>query len=184
MKKIVNKSLIKKIIDILICAILIIVLFVVGIQKISNNRLSFFGYRIFRVVSESMTPEYEINDILLVKNTDVENIEIGNDISYLKKFNEDVEIIITHRIVNIEKNSEGELIFHTKGIANSIEDSIVTEEQIYGIVITKIYTLSFIVKLINNIYGFILLVFIPLLVIICSNIKKLIILYKENNDEK
>jgi len=38
--------------------------------------------------------------------------------------------------------------------------------------------------IINYWCGFILVVFIPLILIICSNIKELIIMIKEKNDEK
>ena len=184
MKKIVNKSLIKKIISIIIYAILITVLAIILVQRISNNKLSFFGYRIFRVISESMVPEYNINDILLVKEKNLQDIEIGDDISFQRELNGNSEAVITHRVVNIEKDSEGNLKIHTKGIANTIEDPILRKEQIYGVVVNKFYFLSFINKLINNLYGFIVLVFIPLLVLICLNIKNLITLFKERNNEK
>lgn len=184
MKKIINKNLIKKIASAIIYVVLIIVLCTVVLQKISNNKLSLFGYRIFRVISESMVPEYNINDILLVKDVEVKDIKIGDNISYSKEVNGNLDAIITHKVVNIEKDSNGELIFHTKGIANTLEDPIVKEEQIYGIVVNKVCSLSLINKLINNIFGFILLVFIPLLLIIYSNIKELIMMVKEKNDEE
>lgn len=184
MKKIINKGLIKKIVSAIIYTILIIVLGMVLIQKFSNNKISFLGYRIFRVISESMVPEYNINDILLVKDINIEDIKIGDNISYTKEINGNVDAIITHKVIDIEKDSEGKLFFHTKGIANTLEDPIVKEEQIYGVVVNKVYLLSFINKLINNIFGFILLVFIPLLLTIYSHIKELIMMVKEKNDEE
>lgn len=184
MKKIINKDLIKKNVSAIIYTILIIVLCIVVLQKVSNNNLSLFGYRIFRVISESMVPEYNINDILLVKDIEAKDIKIGDNISYSKEVNGNSDAIITHKVVNIEKDSNGELFFCTKGIANTLEDPIVKEEQIYGIVINKVYSLSLINKLINNIFGFIILVFIPLLLIIYSNIKELIMMVKEKNDEE
>ena len=84
MKKIINKT-----ISVTVYSILIIILCLVAIQKISNNNLSFFGYRIFRVVSESMVPEYNINDILLIKHIKTEEIKIGDNISYLNQVDTD-----------------------------------------------------------------------------------------------
>jgi len=178
------KKTIKRTVSAVVYSILIIVLCIAIIQKISNNNLSFFGYRIFRVVSESMIPEYNINDILLIKNVNTKEIKIGDNISYLNQVDTDLDVIITHKVVNIEKDSEGKLLFHTKGIANTIEDPIVKEEQVYGVVTKKMHLLSLMMKLLNNAYGFILVVFIPLILIICSNIKELIIMIKEKNDEK
>lgn len=179
MKIKINKNSIKKIISSIIYTVLIIVLCVVLMQKLSNNRISFWGYRIFKVISESMMPEYKINDILLVKDIKTENIKIGDNLSYLKEMSKGVNVIITHKVVGIEKDRNGNRLFHTKGIANITEDPVVKEEQIYGVVVNKIYSLSVINKLINNIFGFILLVFVPLLLMIYSCIKDLITMVKE-----
>lgn len=183
MKKIINRRLIKKIVSMILYILLVMVLLVVIIQKISNNNLSFFGYRIFRVASGSMEPEYKVNDILLVKDTAAEEIKKGDNISYKKEIDGKSDLVITHKVIDIDKNFKGELDFHTKGIANTIEDPIVKEEQIYGIVIKKIYLLSFINILIHTIYGFILLVLITL-IMIYSNIKELIMIVKEKKNEE
>ena len=184
MKEKKYKKLIKKIVYFIIYVILITILSIVIIQKFSNNNISFLGYRIFRVVSESMVPEYNINDVLLIKKIKNDDIETGNNISYKKTIGENKEVIITHKVIDIEKDSDGNIIFHTKGLANTIEDPIVKEEQVYGVVIHKIYLLSILNKLINNKYGFLILVIAPLFILVCSNIKELIKLTKEKEDEK
>ena len=178
------KKLIKKVVYAVIYAILIILLSIVSIQKFSNNNLSLFGYRIFRVISESMLPEYQINDIIMVKKVDIEKIGIGNNISYLKKLDENREIIITHKVIRIEQDYNGNKIFHTKGIVNTVEDPIVREEQIYGVAIYKMYLLSFINKLVSNKYGFVISIIIPIVILIYLNLKELITIVKENDDEK
>jgi len=183
-RKIISINLIKKILSMILYILLIIVLCVVIIQKFSNNNLSFFGYRIFRVASGSMVPEYKVNDILLVKDTAAKDIRVGDNISYTKEINEETYSIITHKVIAIDENFKNELDFHTKGIANTLEDPIVKEEQIYGVVVRKLYLLSVINRLINTVYGFILLVIIPLVLIICSNIKELIMMVKGKKNEE
>ena len=181
--KIFNKKTLKWIVQTIIYLVLISLLCIVIIQKFSNNKMSFFGYKIFRVASSSMVPEYNINDILLVKEKDVSEIYEGDDLVYLVVIEYTIKAPITHRVIKIETEENGSLIFHTKGIANTREDPIVREEQIYGVVISKMYLLSILNKIVNNMFGFILLVFIPLIVLIYKNIRELISISKEKKDE-
>jgi len=161
LKKIINKNLIKKVIFWIMYILILIIFCIVITQKISNNNKSVLGFRIFRVATGSMYPEYKVNDVLLIKETKISEIKIGDNIAYRGTINGNPNSVITHKIVDIETNNEGEVDIHTKGIANEIEDPIVKEEQIYGVVVKKIYTLSIINKIITSIYGFILLIVIP-----------------------
>ena len=131
-----------------------------------------------------MEPEYNINDILLVKEINLKEIKVGDNITYLGKIDDSSYAPITHRVINIEEKMDGTLIFYTKGLANIIEDPAVFEDQIYGVVVSKLYILSIINKLVNNMFGYILLIFIPLLILIIKNIKELISMSKEKSDEK
>ena len=73
---IVNNENIKgnKILKIAIMSIRIVVyialalfILVVCMQRFSNNKISFFNFRMFTVVSQSMTPKYDIGDINIEK---------------------------------------------------------------------------------------------------------------------
>ena len=165
--------------------ILILMIFCIVItQKISKNNKSILGFRIFRVATGSMYPEYKVNDVLLVKETKISEIKVGDNIAYIGTVNGEPNSVITHKVIDIETNNEGEVNIHTKGIANEIEDPIVKEEQIYGVVIKKIYTLSIINKIITSIYGFLLLIVIPLLIKIYKTIKQITKITKEKKDEE
>lgn len=133
------------------------------IQRVTDNS-SIMGYRIFTVASESMVPVYEINDVILVKEYDVKTLEVGDDIAYIGKFYEMKDKIVTHRIVRIE-NDEG-LEIYTQGLANSLEDPVITEDQVLGKVVYKFTTISFITKLVRNKVGFFFLIFIPLVLVL------------------
>ena len=61
----------------------IYILIVVAIPKITNNKVTIGGYRIFRIISESMVPVYNINDVILVKVT----AEDGSIANYAIKLN-------------------------------------------------------------------------------------------------
>jgi signal peptidase len=75
------------------------------------------GYRVFNVISGSMEPKYSVGDLIYVKAVDVNDIKVGDDITFI--LNEDL-MVATHRVVRIDAEKQH---FYTKGLANDIEDS-------------------------------------------------------------
>ena len=179
-----NKALkiIGNIIYYILLALVILILAVVILQRVSKNNASIGGIRIFNIVTESMFPEYQIGDVLISKKIEPSKIKVGDDLVYLGTEQGFAGRVVTHRVVDIEE-SDGKYRFHTKGLANEVEDPVVQENQIYGIVIYKTYILSFITKIINNIYGFYFLIFIPLTILIIVKFVK-ILNEKEKDDFK
>lgn len=134
--------------------IVILMLMVVVLQRFSNNEKSILGYRMYTVVSGSMMPAYEVGDIVVSKEIDAKDLNVGDHIVYLGKKGSLSNMIITHRIEEIEKKSDGTYRIVTQGIANSMQDPEINESQIYGKVIYKMKFLSFINKKMKNIYVF------------------------------
>ena len=143
MKK--SKKLAKLIITtfrIIMFVVLVAFIIVVCLQRFSNNKLSFFNYRMFTVVSQSMTPKYDIGDVLISKQVKPEEIKENDVISYLGTYGDFTDKVITHRVVGIHRNEDGKYYFRTKGDANLVEDPIVMEDQLYGVVVYKSIILS------------------------------------------
>ena len=160
-------SIVKFILSIIIILIVVIIL----VQRFSNNNMSVAGYRIFTVVTESMVPKYVVGDVLLVKEINPEQIKVEDDVTYMGKVGSFADKIVTHQVINIESGEDGKLKFHTKGIANDEEDPLVSEEQIYGVVQTKLKVLTYLNGIINNMYGMYFLIVIPLAIIIFTEFK-------------
>ena len=165
------------------CAIIFIIIFVsfVLIQRFSNNKFSIGGYRMFSVVSESMAPTYVVGDIILTKKVDSKDIKVGDDVSYLGTEGSFGDKVITHRIILADKEN-GEYVFQTKGINNPTPDPIIKGSQIYGKVFYKPVLLSKMNKAIATSEGFYLCIFVPLALVIGSEILiSLIERYKEKH---
>ena len=75
------------------------------------------GYECYTVISGSMQPEYNVGDLLYVKDANVNTIKVGDPITFI--LNEDL-VVATHRVVRIDAENQR---FYTKGDANEIEDS-------------------------------------------------------------
>lgn len=163
---------------ILIVAILLVVL----LQRVSNNNIAIGGIRVFNIVSESMVPKYVIGDVLVAKSIQPSEIKVGDDVSYLGAVDSFKGKIVTHQVIQIEQQ-DGVYKFHTKGIANPEEDPLVSQEQIYGKIVYKTKVLSLISKVINNIYGFYFLVFVPITILIVIKIREIYISIKEKQED-
>ena len=141
---------------------------VVCMQRFSDNKISFFNYRMFTVVSQSMTPKYDIGDVLISKETKPSEVKEGDVISYLGSYGDFSGKVITHRVVGTELREDGKYYYRTKGDANIVEDPIVVEDQLYGVVVYRSLILSLIYRIVSTKIGFYLFIIIPILFIIGS----------------
>ena len=177
-------KIIKSIFNILIVLLVMAFVFMVCLQRFSDNKFSLFNYRMFTVVTGSMEPKYNIGDILIAKETDPSEIKIGDSISYLAKSDEIRGNVVTHVVVNITKDENGHYLFHSKGLTNLIEDPVVHEEQLFGVVVYKTKLLSFVKKIVSTDIGMILFIIIPILYIIVSEMVAYLIEKEEKRKEK
>lgn len=178
-----NKTLkvIGNILYILLFVIVVFMLIVVILQRTSDNSISLEGYRLFTVATGSMEPKYEVGDILISKQVNPNEIQVGDDVVYKGNTGSFEDKVVTHQVVSIrEENGEKKLT--TKGIANTEEDPEIDVDQVYGKVIYKVKTLSFIGQMIKNIYVFYFVIFVPIAIIIFRQIRS--ILRKDDDEEK
>ena len=182
LKKIKENKILKLIGDILyilLFVIVVLMLIVVILQRVTDNSISLGGYRLFTVATGSMEPKYEVGDILISKQVDANQIHVGDDVVYKGDEGSFKDKVVTHQVVSIrEENGEKKLT--TKGIANTEEDPEIESNQVYGKVIYKVKTLSFIGQMIKNIYIFYFVIFVPIAIIIFRQIRSLL---RKDDDE-
>lgn len=121
-----------------ILAAALVIVIITMIARLSGNTPSFFGYSVFRVSSGSMTPAYEIGDVIIVKDCDPMSLNKGDVITYNGKSGEMAGKIVTHRVVKEPFKTGGEYFVKTKGDANPLEDPEVNVKDIQGKVEAKI----------------------------------------------
>mgnify|MGYP004577375341 FL=1 len=186
MEKKENKGLkiVKSVLNFVIALLVILFVIVVVLQRFSNNKLSFFNLRMFTVVSGSMKPTYDIGDVLISKETDASKIKVGDTISYLGRAGSFRDKVITHKVVGIEKDENGKYVFRTKGTANLVEDPLVYQDQLYGVVVYKVKLLSLIYKIVSTKYGMLIFVIIPLFYVIGSEILSFMLEKEEKRRSK
>lgn len=125
---------------------ILIVIALMGVRTTDTGQLSFFGYRPVVVVSGSMLPSIQINSISILHECDFNSIKVGDVIMYYNPYR---EINITHRVVDIQYNADGNAeSFVTRGDANDTSDGIeVTPDLFKGELVRTFNSVAPIVSL-------------------------------------
>lgn len=153
--------MLKKICGFLSGIILIVLALLAGILIIPK----LMGYEEMAVLTGSMEPEYPVGSLIYVKETEPENLQVGDVITY--KLSGDT--VVTHRIVEIDTEAQ---TVTTKGDANESNDgqpipyaSIVGKAEFkvpyLGFISMNIKTPKGIIAICGILVVIILLTFIP-----------------------
>ena len=122
------------------------------------------------VLSGSMSGEaedhIEIGDLIFVGKTEADELEVGNVITFM-----DGDVVVTHRIVEITTDSDGKLLFTTKGDANNAEDlRPVSEDNLVGIYKSRIAGVGNFALFLQTPMGMVLFIALPLLAFVIYDI--------------
>lgn len=163
-KNMETKKILKIIQNIITVVIIIIGLFlIVTLFPIKNN------YQVKVVLSGSMEPTIHTGSVVIIKPSSQYKIR---DIVIFGKDTK-TEIPTTHRIVS-SRAVGGVMLFTTKGDAN--EDTDATEirpSDIHGKVLFSVPFMGYVISFVRKPLGIIVVIFIPALVIIYDEIKKI-----------
>ncbi|MBO0991630.1 signal peptidase I SipW [Bacillus sp. SD088] len=114
MKKILKW--LNQIVSILLIVLLISMVFIIIASRSAGGEPSLFGYQLKAVLSGSMEPELKTGSIILVQQTEDTTNFAKNDVI---TFRTNENILITHRVIEMENNGEQYL---TQGDANNAPD--------------------------------------------------------------
>lgn len=88
-----------------------------------------FGFTPYAIISPSMTPDYQVGDLVYVKKVEPEKIKVGDVLTFVA--NADLTVV-THRVEEVDWESH---CFYTKGDANFSRDMApVAYENVVGVV--------------------------------------------------
>lgn len=151
-----------KIFFVTILSILVIVNVVIFAKSILFPKMvpSIFGYKPFIVLSGSMKGTFNYGDMIVVKDIDPKEIEIGDVIS----FRNSKDFVTTHRIV--DKSKTNSKCYVTKGDNNNGNDlDEVCPKQVEGKYLYRIAGLGSVILFIHEPIGFIIMM--AMIIILC-----------------
>ena len=112
---------------------------------------SLFGYRYYNVLTGSMSPVYNVGDMIFVKVSDKgSDINVGDVITFNPSLDSDA--YLTHRVTEKIENYEGtgKTCFRTKGDANKVGDSfLIDSSRVIGKVTFGIPGLGYVVRFVQ-----------------------------------
>lgn len=184
-------KIIKKLVSIISAVIFVVCLLLLAVVLMTpkgangSKVVNIAGYSIMSVISPSMDPEYKIGDIVIIKETDASELKKGDVITFSSLDPVLQGGPVTHRINNIIEEN-GVVKFETKGDANKVVDSdLVTEDRIYGKVQFKIPAVGKAVNLLQtNKIAFFLIVILPMLLIMASEVKDIILIARSGDEDE
>jgi signal peptidase len=116
------------------------------------------GYSSYVIYSGSMDPTVKVGSLLLTRPVDVEDLQVGDVITYRSPGN---HTNLTHRIVDI-RQQEGEWVFQTKGDASLEPDprEVILRGKVSRMAFDIPY-LGYVVDFAKSIQGVVLLLLVP-----------------------
>lgn len=142
---------------IILCILLIAI---IVLQKVTDNNGSIAGYRIFRVVSGSMIPRFDIGEVVICKQVTGDEIELGDTIVYRGKTGDLNGKLIMHEVIAKIYDENDNLKITAKGLLNGIEDPDITEDEVLGVVKLSSTVLSLLYNLTTSTYSSFIIIFI------------------------
>lgn len=147
-------------IEITILVVITLTCLLLIVQSTLLKNKSILGFRSYVIASNSMYPVLEYGDVILIKELDYDDIEVGDIITYYGEVGEFKDKNITHEVVEIIYEDDIKYL-KTKGRANTSVDPKVSSSQVFGKFIYRFVLLSFMSKIVRNELGFVLFIFIP-----------------------
>ena len=123
----------KKFIKIVTDILLVIVLVIAAVLYIPR----LMGLKTYKVLSGSMEPEYHVGSVVYVEKSSIDDIEVGDVITFYINDN----TVVTHRVVDKDNDTES---FHTKD--DTEDGGSVAYDKVVGKVVLNVPYLGYILR--------------------------------------
>jgi len=128
-----------------------------------------FGWRVDTVFSGSMEPKLKVGSVVVTRPVKAEEIKVGDIITFYSPLK---ERLTSHRVVAVEQGSSFD--FRTKGDASEDADPfLVPDQNVVGKVCFAIPWLGYVTQFVKTPVGLLLIICIPGLVIIVTEIRSI-----------
>ncbi len=122
---------------------------------IPSQTIKIFQFKPYVVVTESMEPVINVNDLIIVTNPNLDELEIGDIVT----FSADIDYngtkeVVTHYIYSIETNSQGNRTYRTVRNESDVPDAwILLDDDILGSYAFKIPKLGVLINFAKSPFG-------------------------------
>jgi signal peptidase I len=181
-------QLISNIIGYAVFSFIFIMVLIVSVQSISGGTPNFFGYVYYYIQTNSMDGDYEdsfsaktVVISKLINEEDCYSLKVGDIITF-EPHDASLPSYVTtetHRIIDIDYEDKTIITQGDNKLTNKIPDKQISFSQVKSKFIKKSPTLTWLYTVLRSFWGFFLLIFLPLSVLIGVNIFTQINAYKK-----
>lgn len=130
------------------------------------------SYSFMRTLTGSMEPAIPVHSFIVTEEVDPSSLQVGDIITFRATESSMEGALNTHRITSVYEEN-GQLMFHTKGDANAVEDAApVAAVNVVGRVVFVSAALGTVVSLFSNPLVFFPFIILPLVVLMVFEIAK------------
>jgi len=133
----------------------ILVLYIITEAFMPSMTIKVFQFKPYVVITESMEPVLNVNDLIIVYNPNIDKLEVEDIIT----FEADIDYngtkeIVTHYIYSITDDGEGNLTFRTIREGGTVPDTwILSEDDVIGVYGFKISQLGVFINFVKSPFG-------------------------------
>ncbi|MBE0700993.1 MAG: signal peptidase I [Acholeplasmataceae bacterium] len=124
-----------------------------------NVTVKVFQFKPYVVITQSMEPTINKDDLIFVTNPNPDKLEVGDIITFRANIDYSVDgskEIVTHYIYSITENSSGDLIFRTVRENSTVADAwSLSEDDILGKYAFRIPSLGVFINFVKSPFGII-----------------------------
>lgn len=122
---------------------------------IPSVTIKVFQFKPYVVITESMEPVLNVNDMVVVVNPNLDKLEVGDIITFKADINYDGEKeVITHYINAIEEDVDGDRIFRTNRYGSTVPDTwILHDSDVIGVYGFRIPQMGMFINFVKSPFG-------------------------------
>lgn len=166
---------------VVVAAIAMMVFTIVSVTTFNRSDRTFFGYRAYIVLSNSMqATDFEAGDLVLVKEVQPQTLQPGDIIAFTSQSTESFGEVVTHKIRKLTVTEDGEPAFITYGTTTNTDDEIPVEYPFvlgkYSFKLPKVGTFF---QFLKTPQGYILFILVPFMALIIYQIVRSVVLFNQ-----
>ena len=169
-----------------VISVCIMLFTVVSVLTFNRTDRELFGYKMFIVLSDSMSAtDFSAGDLVLTRDVDPSTLQPGDIIAFTSSNDENYGQTVTHKIRELTTTDDGEPGFITYGTTTDTDDTaVVTYADVLGKYTGHLPKVGAFFNFLKTTPGYILCIFVPFALLILSQVVETIRLFRSYKKEQ
>ena len=170
---------------ILLFAVFVMVFTIISVNTVNRDDASFFGFKPYIVLSDSMQQEFAVGDMIISRATDdTASFEEGDIITFRSIDPAHYGEVVTHKIRSVT-TYQGEMAYVTYGTSTGADDAYpALARNIIGEYVLRLPKMGYFFQFLRSPAGYFTIILIPFLILIAIQAVKFFRLVRQYKAEQ